>query len=124
MIRLVRCCVFFFMTALLFSCGEGNHVNDNPESVNVDSIIGPEKMVLLMADIHVAEAGLLIERKSDLSSAKPLWMYAQIFHKHHVSQYRYDESLKYYRSNPEQFNKIYEGVIRNLEERQKLAGKK
>lgn len=116
----ILCCM------LLHGCGNKKVVPGTNVSISADSLISEEKMVLILADVHVAEAAMLLERNNGLSvKDKQAFYYQGIFSKHHVSGSRYEENLTFYRQNPDNLAKMYEKVTAILENRQKTAaGKK
>ncbi len=113
-----------FLTAL-FACRGKEAIPGSADAVPGDSLISQDKMVLLLTDVHVVEAALLLERNEGVEAMGVQSYYPAIFKKHHVTAGRYDQSLLYYRQNPEMNARIYDKVIRMLEDRQKqVAGKK
>jgi len=114
---------FIAAVLLLASCGEKKDITYREDTFPADSLISPDKMVLILTDVHVVEAALLLERNEGKESKeKPGFYYQGIFAKYHVSQQRYDENLRLYRQNPAAMIKIYEKVITMLEERKKKTG--
>jgi hypothetical protein len=91
-----------------------------------DSLIAPEKMVLILSDVHVVEAAMLLDRNEGREPKhNPDYYYNGIFRKYHISAGRYDQNLIYYRQSPDDFMKIYEKVISQVEARKKyLPGPK
>lgn len=116
--------LFYFFSSVVFisalwSCS-GHGDNSAPAQVVItDSVIEPAKMALILSDVHVVEAALVLERNEDVQQADHSdFYYGKIFEKYHITRNRYDQSLAYYRQNPELFAKMYDEVIRILEERQ------
>jgi hypothetical protein len=104
---------------LFFACTENKDI-PAPVAMSKDSLISPGTMVMILADVHLVEAALLLERNEGLEpEGKPGEYYQGIFNKYRISHERYDQNLKYYRENPENFAKMYEKVIEMLEARQK-----
>jgi hypothetical protein len=90
------------------------------EVVSADSLISPDKMILILSDVHIIEASMLIGRNEGKEpDGKSELYYQGIFRKYQISQRQYDLSLAYYRKNPENFAKMYDKVIEILENRQK-----
>ncbi len=119
--------LFAVLLCILFNaCREQKDNTAFQAPISSDSLISPEKMVLILADVHVVEAALLIERNKGTDSERnPDYYYQGVFKKYHISPARYDQNLTYYREDPENFIKMYEKVIILLESRQKnLSGKK
>ena len=105
---------------LLVSCGNRKEIITADAAIPADSMISSEKMIHILADVHVVEAAILLERNRGLvSKVDPGFYYQGIFNKNHVSQARYDENLRYYQQKPTEFIKMYDRVIRELENREK-----
>lgn len=119
MIRLPLIFSFFVFIAMFCACS-GHHDESAPSQViSADSVIEPAKMVLILSDVHVVEAALVLERNEGIQKAdQSAFYYRKIFEKYHITRNRYDQSLAYYRQDPEFFSNMYGEVIRNLEERQ------
>lgn len=104
---------------LFFACREKKDIRGTSSTISSDSLISPEKMILILADVHIVEAALLLERNEGLTSkGKPGEYYQGIFNKYRISHERYDQNLTFYRENPENFEKMYEKVIELLENRE------
>ncbi|MCX6306207.1 MAG: DUF4296 domain-containing protein [Bacteroidetes bacterium] len=116
----ILCCL------LVTGCREKKDLPGSPVAISADSLITPEKMVLILADVHVVEASFLLDRNNGkVSKDRQDDYYKGIFKKYHISPGRYDENLAFYRSNPENYAKMYEKVVVLLENRQeKFSGKK
>ena len=120
MMFIVRIWIAFLLCTLLFACREKNDVPTSQTAIPADSLISPDKMILILADVHVLEASMLLERNDGQGSRdKPRHFYQGVFNKYHISPERYDQNLAFYRKNPEDFEKMYEKVIEVLEKRQK-----
>ena len=120
MIGLSRFWVVMALCILFFSCGEKKDIPSTEVAIPSDSLISSEKMVHILADVHMIEAALLIERTEGIEKKeKPGLYYRGIFKKYHISQGRYDENLRFYRQNPAILTKMYDKVIEELETRQK-----
>ena len=105
---------------LFFACGEKKDLRGSSDTISPDSLISSGKMILILADVHVVEAALLLERnEGQVPNDEPAHYYQGIFNKYHISPGRYDQNLTFYRENPENFEKMYEKVIEVLENRQK-----
>lgn len=73
-----------------------------------------------MADVHIIEAALLIERNEGVvSKEKTTCLYDGIFKKYGLNRAKYEYNLMYYSQNPESFSKLYGKVIGQLESQQK-----
>lgn len=105
---------------LLNSCRE----RSNPEDIiaeNIpDSVMSEKRMVLIMADVHLLEAGLEAERNAGkLSPDRSDSLYSGLFLKYGISVKTYERSLQFYSQDPERFAKMYNQVIALLESQQK-----
>ncbi|MEI6173768.1 MAG: DUF4296 domain-containing protein [Bacteroidota bacterium] len=105
---------------LVVSCTEKKGETVKEEVMPSDSLISPEKMIHILADIHVIEAGLVVERNDRVDSKVAAAMYYEgIFKKYHISRNRYDANLKHYSQSPSELSKMYDKVIREIEIREK-----
>ena len=60
----------------------------------------------------------MLERNSGIDvKEKQAFYYQGIFKKYNVSSGRFDQNLAYYRQDPENFVKMYERVVRIIEDR-------
>jgi len=117
-LSLFRVVVCLFL--LLVSCSEKKGETVKEEVISSDSLISPEKMIHILADIHVIEAGLVVERNGRVDSKVTAALYYEgIFKKYHISRNRYDANLKHYSQNPTEMGKMYVKVIREIEIREK-----
>ena len=115
-----RVLIALLFCLLLFACREKTDNPGEPVALAADSLISEEKMVLILADVHVAEAAFLLERNEGLNSeADPENIYEGIFRKYGISRSRYDQNFAFYRKDPEKFAKMYEKIIGVLEIHQK-----
>jgi hypothetical protein len=115
-----RCFFMTLLCAALFACTGKNDSPVSSSMVSADSLISPEKMILIMSDVHVVESAMLLERSEGQElEGNADYYYKGIFSKYHISQSRYDQNLLFYRQNPEDFAKMYEKVIDVIETRQK-----
>jgi hypothetical protein len=90
-----------------------------------DSVIPPAIMVQLLADVHVVEAGLQLQKNHGIDiRTKAREDYFGIFRKYRISQKRYEQNLDYYRQDPEAFAKFYELVEQEIAARQQALTKK
>jgi hypothetical protein len=104
---------------LLFACRGKTDIPGSPVAISADSLIPEEKMVLILADVHVAEAAFLLERNEGLDSEEnPESIYQGTFKKYRISRTRYDQNLAFYRQDTEKFAKMYEKIIGVLESHQ------
>ena len=111
--------------ALLFSCKGKKDQTASEDPISADSLINPEKMILIMADVHVVEAALQVQRNEGGESRNNSnYLYNGIFKKYGISADRYDQNLSFYRKDPGEFAKMYEKVITVIENRQKFTGVK
>ncbi|MDD4553125.1 MAG: DUF4296 domain-containing protein [Bacteroidales bacterium] len=110
---------FLVFIATFCSCSGHRDEVASSQAISADSVIEPAKMVLILSDVHVVEAALVMERNEGIQKTdNSAFYYRKIFEKYHITRNRYDQSLAYYRQDPEFFSNMYGEVIRNLEERQ------
>lgn len=120
----IRLLVTSLLICVLFACSGKKDFPVAVDEISPDSIIPAAKMVLVLADVHVVEAAALNARNEGNEKILLKDYYQGIFTKFHITSGMYDQSLHYYRQNPEQYAKIYEEVITVLENRQKPFARK
>lgn len=78
-------------------------------------------MAKILAEIHLTEAQVSRLSFKDYDSTKIAYKYLeqQIMAKYKTDTARYRASYNYYVTNPEQMTKLYENVLKNLEELKK-----
>ena len=109
------------LALLLVSCGKSDRPNVLPTGFTADSIIPETKMVCILTDVHIIEAALLMERNEGVvSTEKNNTLYQDLFRKYHINKKIYERNLRYYSMNPELFVKMYDKVILQIEQKQKL----
>jgi hypothetical protein len=120
MIFTSRYWIAILLCTFLVACGEKNDTVSSPDAISSDSVISPEKMILILADVHVVEAALLVDRNAGgLLKDKSGSYYKGIFEKYHISPARYEQNLTFYSRDPENYARMYAKVITVLENRQK-----
>jgi len=102
--------VFFSM--VLLSCNSG-------EETIPGHILQKDKMVLVMADVQLAEAAILYQNnKGNIVENRAKNYYRFIFEKHKITEKQFRESFTYYASRPELMDKLYEAVIIEISKKQ------
>jgi len=93
---------------------------DNRPSQPKDAI-DEATMAKILAEIHLTEAKVGRLSFKDYDSTKFAYKYLeqQIMIKYKTDTARYRASYNYYVTNPEQMTKLYENVLKNLEELKK-----
>lgn len=78
-------------------------------------------MAKILAEIHLTEAKVSRLSFKDYDSTKIAYKYLeqQIMTKYKTDTARYRASYNYYVTNPEQMTKLYDNVLKNLEELKK-----
>lgn len=82
-------------------------------------VIAPEKMVLIMADVHLADA--IAETKAQQGANEQQvseQLYVSIFKNYDISRETFNHSLRFYEQSPEWMNKMYEEVQTAISKRQ------
>jgi len=107
---------FFFLFFLFLSCSPSteNAVGNMPTE-----IIQPDSLVIILTQIHIAEA-ILHELKTDTKHKEKTAQnyYSEIFAKHGITLDQYEKSIEYYQQHPEIYQDIYEEVITQLSQKQ------
>ena len=107
MISVKNIIVAFAYVLLLQSCSR------KEESVP-EEIISPDSMVVIMVDVHLAEAAANVNRINDSQRFSAGELYPLIFKTHHIDSATFRKSFDYYLNHPDKFNRIYEQVIAEL----------
>ncbi len=126
MIRCLSRLMWMILLAGLTACGD---TGSQPESFrigNADSTLSENRMVVLMTDVHIAEAALTIAQNQGRETKElSRELYNGIFRKHGITRADYDRSLRYYSQHPQRFTKMYARVIAILKDQeQRIAEEK
>ncbi|MEM6964116.1 MAG: DUF4296 domain-containing protein [Bacteroidota bacterium] len=96
--------LLLFVTLLLSGCKE-----------EIKPIIPEEKMIKILADLHVSEAALMSLNHKVKDSVSQVY-YRQIFEIHGVADSTFYQDLAILRKNPKAVERIYEQVIAEIEQ--------
>lgn len=112
------CKALFALLLFLSACG-------GPQSNMAGEYMPFDTMVQVMADIHVIEAKTNLGRSKGIEEGKQNLYndYEQVFFNHGITQKKFEDSYKYYSSDPPLFNTLFEKVIEELNKREALIGK-
>jgi Domain of unknown function (DUF4296) len=91
-----------------------------------DGTLSEEKMAVILADVHVAEARVTRMNLVSLDSAALVTEHLkmQIFKANKVDSVAYNRSYQFYARYPEYLERIYEIVLKDLDKRQKKKNTK
>jgi hypothetical protein len=111
--RFLRISAWFFLFALaLAACNSKN---------SDEKIIGRDKFVLVIADLHMADATLAVAGLNVSKDTTEIELYYQaIFAKHGVTQKQIDNSFKHYAKKPRILEKIYDEVSEYLAKQEEV----
>jgi len=114
--KLGQIAIFTFLFMFFLSCSPAKDYGDN--SVPPE-IIQPDSMVIILTEVHIAEA-ILREVKADSKNKekKAEVYFAEIFEKHKVTRDQYEKSIEFYQQHLEIYKEIYEEVITLLSQKQ------
>ena len=111
------CCLLSF----LVSCSETKK-ELLPPKLSADSVIDRDQMILILADVHLIEATLTLQRnRRENTSLLTQSYYQWLCRKYSMSLLRFRENLNYYKSDPQDFSKMYKEVAKNLTDQWTLA---
>ena len=96
-------CVLFLL-ACMAACGI-----DRP-----DYMLNDRQMEDLLYDYHFAR--VLGDGESSSKRYKTTIYYLSVFEKHHITEEQFDSTLSWYSHNPEAFNKVYQKVIKRIQD--------
>jgi hypothetical protein len=109
----MRSTFLMILIVLLGSCSQEKTVSIP------DSVLPKEKMAEVMVDIHLLEATLNINTFSKdkvlIGNSAPT---TDVLKKHAITKVQYDESFKFYSSNPQLLSEIYLIVLNDLSKMQ------
>ena len=105
-----------FILSLLFvsSC----KLNDTPED-----IIEQQKMVRIMADLHVMDGYMASLVYTDTLRVSGKNFYATVYNSHNTTKALYEKSLKYYSMDPVLLDSMYSRVEKLLTEKERRINK-
>lgn len=92
-----------------------------------ENLIKQEKMIEMMADMHLAEAVFQTRRGQDTAFQRTTSadFYYSVLEEYNVADSVFEKSFVYYASNPRQFEKMYQDVMNKLSEKeQEFSGRK
>lgn len=81
--------------------------------------IPPEKLVEILVDVHYAEGALLNAQFGVRDSLRKLY-YGQIFEIHNITEDQFERDMSTVKLHPRMLEKIYEKVLNEIIEREKL----
>lgn len=102
------CLNMLFLMACIVACG--------PE--RPDGILSDSEMEAVLYDYHLAKS--LGDLESPSTKYKATLYYLSVFEKHHTSEAEFDSTLSWYSRNPEAFDKVYQKVIKRIQEEKSL----
>lgn len=110
-----------FFLLLFLGC---SHQKPIPEEKvrRPDTLIPREQMIRVITDIHLAEAAIASLKNKGLQTQYLTEDYFNaVFGKYKISKETYTSNFNFYKNDQEDFLKMYEKVVRNLEEMKKLV---
>lgn len=89
---------------------------------NDGNILKPEKMVDLLAEVHIAEAMALEEKIADvhLKNLIQKAYFQSVLDKNKISKEQFDATVLYYNQHPDLYLELYEKVMIKLTEDEAL----
>lgn len=106
-----------FLIVLMAGC--------KPDKPGIPSGILPiDKMKLVMADMHIADAAASTKAQAGLDEQMlTSEYYLQIYKNNGVSRDEFIESYKFYEENPQLFNELYDATLGEISRREAALGK-
>jgi hypothetical protein len=95
---LLYCYIFFQFSA----CGN-----------RPDGVLNQRDMKDFLTDLHLLDA--VLDEKPLANERERVYYYNALLQKHSITKAEFDSSLVYYTKNPKLFERIYSGVVKNLE---------
>jgi len=96
-----------------------------PKVTIPDDVLSQDKMVSILADVHLAEAAITLKfTNKDTSKLQAQEFYDFIYKSHKTTKEQFNKSYDFYTSHPELLNKIYDDVLTELSKKQGESVKK
>ncbi len=85
-------------------------------------LLSRDSIIEILADMHIAEGALRINPGGapDQFNARRNAYFEWVVKQHHTSYAQFDYSVKHYMDNSERFSKLYDEVIRRINQKQLL----
>jgi len=101
----VRITALIYIFFALIGCSQPDYVSAG------EKIISDEKMINILIDFHVAEAGVQEGRiKSDRNTKHITSYYNHIYNLHNVSEEDFQKTFEYLVGHPKEFDALYEKI--------------
>jgi len=100
---------------------------DEPPVERPENLIGEEKMIDMLVDIHLAEAAFFSQRTRDslVEKSSSADFYYSVLQKYEVPDSVFEKSFVFYASQPRDFEKMYRQVMNQINEmEQEFSGRK
>ncbi|PSR03878.1 MAG: hypothetical protein BRD50_05030 [Bacteroidetes bacterium SW_11_45_7] len=109
------------ITLLTGGCSSGN---DAP-SQTPEGVLHPDTLKQVLMDIHLAEAALKRNQlEGDTAVIQAQQYYNEIYQVHNITEDEFMTSMAYYRTRQQQFQTMYEELIKAMSKKEaKLSGK-
>ena len=106
---------WLFIILVLFAC-KSKQSPSGTEVQKPDSLISRKQMVRILTDVHLTEAAVsFLKTKGDASASLTADYYTAVFSRYKISRKNFESNFDYYKRDQEDFIKIYDEVINNLE---------
>ena len=112
--------LFCLLILFSFTCCKHEQSQSHSDSQKPDTLISRERMIRILTDVHLTEAALAhLKNKGNNTRNLTKDYYDAIFKKHKISNNTFTSNFNYYKLDQAEFLKMYEKVIRNLEDMKK-----
>lgn len=88
-----------------------------------DTVIQPEQMAQLMADIHIGESVMELNSSNFVTDSSRMAVKQSIYMRHGVDKAKVDSSMMWYGRHIDNYMKVYDRTVEILEERLDMTGK-
>lgn len=89
----------------------------------ISNTISKKKFIEVLTDLHHADGILFATKLSERMEKEKISMYNYVFKKNDVSREEFYNTLSYYTIHSDKFLKVYEEVIKNLNEKYQVSNK-
>jgi len=112
--------LFCLLILFSFTCCKHEQSQSHSDSQKPDTLISRERMIRILTDVHLTEAALAhFKNKGKITGNLTEDYYDAIFKKHKISKNTFTSNFNYYKLDQAEFIRMYEKVIRNLEDMKK-----
>lgn len=116
-IWVVLLAVMLVFSFLVTSCSKQTESSDSSQ------IIPDDTLILILTDIHLADAFMSVKRTEKLNFSRGD-LYRSVLESYHIPQARFDSTIHYYTNHIEEYEAVYEVIMQNISQKETEAHQK